>query len=157
MNRYLFDCGFRDTTASLGVFALRVMIGLMMLVGHGVPKIQGFSQMKDRFPVPNFFALSWMSPQVALVGCIIGEVVAASMIVLGIMTRPAAFLLGFTMVVAAFDVMGQAPWFVSPPKVFMAKELALLYLIPTIAIIFSGAGAYSLDAALYRDPKRRRW
>ena len=43
------------------------------------------------------------------------------------------------------------------PSAPIAKEPALLYLIPLIAIIFSGAGAYSLDAGLYREGKRRRW
>ena len=70
--------------------------------------------------------------------------------------RPAAFVLGFTMVVAAFDVLGSAPWFMGP-GVAAAKEPALLYLIPMIAIILSGAGAYSLDAGLYKEGKRRRW
>ena len=36
MKRFLFDCGTRDTTASLGIFALRVMIGLVM-TANGFP------------------------------------------------------------------------------------------------------------------------
>lgn len=156
MKKFLFDCGSRDVTASTGILALRLMIGLMMLVGHGIPKIQAFSQMKDNFPAPDFFPLKYMSPPVALVSAIGGEVVAAALIILGLATRPAAFVLGFTMVVAAFDVHGSAPWFMGP-GVAAAKEPALLYLIPMIAIILSGAGAYSLDAGLYKEGKRRRW
>jgi putative oxidoreductase len=85
------------------------------------------------------------------------EVVAALLIIVGLATRPAAFVLGMTMVVAAFDFHGSSPWFVKPPTVYDAKELALLYLIPMIALILTGGGAYSLDAGLYRDSKRRRW
>lgn len=156
MKKFLFDCGTRDATASIGILALRLMTGLMMLVGHGIPKIQAFSQMKEKFPVPDFFPLNYMSPPIALMAAIGGEVAAAALVILGLATRPAAFILGFTMVVAAFDVHGSAPWFMGP-GVTAAKEPALLYLIPMIAIILSGSGAYSLDAGLYKEGKRRRW
>ena len=156
MKKFFFDCGTRDATASLGLVSLRVMIGLMMLIGHGITKIQNFSAAKASFPVPDFFPLKYMSPSVSLMTCIGAEVVASALIIIGLATRPAAFILGFTMVVAAFSVHGSAPWFMGPTAP-ISKEPALLYLIPMIAIIFSGAGAYSLDAGLYREGKRRRW
>ena len=157
MKKFLFDCGTRDATASLGILVLRVLIGLMMLVGHGIPKIQNYATIKDRFYVPDFFPLSLMSSPVSLLAAIVAEVGASVLIILGVATRPAAFLLGFTMVVAVFGVKGSAPWFVSPPTVMDAKELGLLYLVPMIAIILSGAGAFSMDAALYKETRRRRW
>jgi uncharacterized membrane protein YphA (DoxX/SURF4 family) len=58
--------------------------------------------------------------------------------------------------VAAFQIHSGTPWFLGP-GVEAAKEPALLYLIPMIALIFSGAGAYSLDAGLYREKRSRRW
>lgn len=157
MKKFLFDCGTRDATASVGILALRVMIGLMMLIGHGIPKIQEYSARKDLFYVPDFFPLKYLSPPLSLMACIAAEVGAAALIILGLATRPAAFVLGFAMVVVAFGFHGSAPWFVKPPTVTDAKELGLLYLIPMIAIILSGAGAYSIDAGLYREGKRRRW
>ncbi len=156
MKKFFFDCGTRDATASIGILALRVMTGLMMLVGHGIPKLRQFETLKNEFPVPDFFPFSHMSHMVSLSSCLLGELLAAVLVILGFATRPAAFLLGFTMVVAAFNIMGTAPWFIGPGAP-MAKEPALLYLIPMIAIILSGAGAYSLDAGLYREGKRRRW
>jgi uncharacterized membrane protein YphA (DoxX/SURF4 family) len=60
------------------------------------------------------------------------------------------------MVVAAFSVMGNAPWFTGP-GVAAAKEPAILFLIPMIAIIMTGAGSISIDAAIYKDGRRRRW
>jgi len=156
MKKFFFDCGTRDTTASVALLALRVMIGLMMFIGHGLPKLQGFSSIKNWY-VPDFFPLHYMTPTVSLVATIIAELGASALIILGLATRPAAFLLGFTMVVAAFGVNADAPWFVSPPKVLIAKELALLYLIPMIAIILAGGGAFSMDAAIHKEGKRRRW
>lgn len=156
MKAFFFDCGTRDATASLGILVLRVCTGLMMVFGHGLPKLRNFDKVAEKFPVPDFFPLSYMSKQVSLGACITGELVAASLIVLGLATRPAAFLLGFTMVVAAFHVHGAAPWFMGP-GVDSAKEPALLYLIPCIALIFSGAGSYSIDSLLHQERRRRRW
>jgi len=154
MKKLLFDCGTRDSLAAPGLLFLRVSVGLMMLIGHGIPKIQKFGQMKDSFYVPDFFPLYFMSPMVSLIGLILAEVVAAAMIVLGLMTRPAAFILGFAMVVAAFGRHAADPWFFAGGP---AKELALMYVIPAIALILTGAGSYSLDAAIYKEGRRRRW
>ena len=157
MKKLLFDCGTRDATASLGILALRVMVGLMMLIGHGIPKISNYNARKEFFYVPDFFPLKWMSPPVSLMACIGAEVLASLFIVIGLATRPAAFVLGMCMVVAAFGAMGASPWFQSSPTLIETKELSLMYLIPMIAIILSGAGAWSLDATIYREGKRRRW
>lgn len=157
MKKFFFDCGTRDATASLGILALRVLIGLMMLIGHGIPKIQDFATRKELFYVPDFFPLKYMSPTISLLAAITAEVLASALIILGFATRPAAFFLGLSMVIAVFGFHESAPWFVKPPTILEAKELGLLYLIPMIAIILSGAGAFSLDAVLYKGAKRRRW
>lgn len=157
MKKFLFDCGTRDATASLGILALRVMVGLMMLIGHGIPKIQNFASRKDFFYVPELFPFNFMTPSMALIACIAAEVVAAVLIIIGLATRPAAFVLGFCMVVAAFGAMGPAPWFQSTPTLVETKELSIMFLIPMVAVILSGAGGYSLDAAICKDSKRRRW
>lgn len=157
MKKFFFDCGTRDATASLGILALRVMVGLMMFIGHGLPKIENFATRKEFFYVPDFFPLSLMNPSVSLMACIGAEVVAAWLIVIGFATRSAAFVLGFCMVIAAFGALGAAPWFLRSPTLVETKELSLMYLIPMVAIILSGAGGYSLDALMSKDTKRRRW
>ena len=157
MKKFFFDCGTRDATASLGFLALRVMVGLMMFVGHGVPKIQNYAAYKKAFYVPDVFPLSLMSHSTSLIACISGEAVASMLIIFGFATRPAAFILGFCMVVAAFGVHGSAPWFQASATPIATKELAVMYLIPMIVIILAGAGAYSFDAGIYKDSRRRRW
>lgn len=157
MKKFFFDCGTRDATASIGLLALRVMVGMMMLIGHGIPKIQGYAARKDFFYVPDLFPFKFMTPPMALIACIGAEVLAAALIIIGFSTRPAAFVLGFCMVIAAFGAMGATPWFQSTPTLVETKELSIMYLIPMIAIILSGAGGYSLDAALCKESKRRRW
>jgi putative oxidoreductase len=155
MKKFFFDCGTRDATASLGIVVLRVLVGLMMLVGHGIPNIENFAARKEFFYVPDFLPATWSS--MSLMACIGAEVIATTFLIIGFATRPAAFILGFTMVVAAFGALGAAPWFQTSPTLVETKELSIMFLIPMISIILSGAGAYSLDALFYKDTKRRRW
>ena len=155
MKRILFDCGTRDATASLGMLLLRVCIGLMMLIGHGWGKVENFARLKDGFPVPQFFPLQYMSPPVSLIATITAEVVFAGLLIMGVMTRISAFVLGFTMVVAAFSINASQPFFYSPPDALKAKELAVMYLIPCMTILLAGGGSYSLDALLHKEGRRR--
>jgi putative oxidoreductase len=157
MKKLFFDCGTRDATASLGILSLRVLVGLMMFIGHGLPKIQNFATRKEFFYVPDFFPFKFITPPVSLMLCIGAEVGAAVLLIIGLATRPAAFALGFAMVVAAFGALGNAPWFLTSPTLVETKELSVMYLIPMVAIILSGAGSYSLDSILHKEDKRRRW
>jgi len=155
MKKFLFDCGTRDATASLGLLVLRVGIGLLMFLGHGLEKIEKFGDMKDGFPVPDFFPLKYMSPPVSLMATIGAEVVCAVLIIFGLATRPAAFILAFTMTVAAFGISASGTWF--DPGGIGPKEAGVLYLIPAIAILLAGAGQYSIDAAILKEGRRKRW
>jgi len=81
------------------------------------------------------------------------EAGASALLVLGLLTRPAAFLVGFAMVVAAFQVHAADPFFMAGGA---AKEPAILYLIPCLVLILTGAGNFSLDSLVFKE-KRRRW
>jgi putative oxidoreductase len=154
MKKLFFDCGTRDPAASAGLFLLRAGTGLMMLIGHGIPKIQHFAMLKDHWTIPHIWPLSHMSEPISLMATISAEVLASAMIVFGLMTRPAAFVFGFAMVVAAFQVGGEAPWFLGT-GVTAAKEPALLYLLPACVLILTGAGTWSFDAGIFKDKRRR--
>lgn len=155
MKQFLFACGTRDTTASVGILALRLSFGLMMLLGHGLPKLQNFQKIIENkaFYTPDFFPLNWMSMPVSLGAAIVAELGCAALIIIGLSTRWAAFILGFTMVVAAFAVLNDAMWFFQPGSGKPFKELALLYLVAMIALILTGPGRFSIDALI--DKPRR--
>ncbi|MDX1681445.1 MAG: DoxX family protein, partial [Akkermansiaceae bacterium] len=101
-----------------------------------------------------FFPLNWMSVHVSLGATIAAELCCAALIILGLGTRLAAFVLGFTMVVAAFVVKADKSFFISPP-VYDAKEPALLYLAAMIVLIIIGAGRFSLDAIIGKDRRSK--
>ncbi len=149
MKKFLFDCGTRDALASIGILVLRASAGLMMLLGHGLPKLQKFDQLKDGWFRPDWFPLQYMSHPVSLIATLGAEIGAAALLVLGLATRPAAFIFSFAMVVAAFDMHAADP--------FAKKELALIYLLAGVVVIITGAGSFSMDAVLLKESKRRRW
>ncbi len=152
MRRFLFDCGTREPVASTGLLVLRLGFGLLMAIGHGWDKLQRFDQLKAAWEVPALPPLSFMSSPVSLVATIVAELGCAGLLVLGLATRPAAFVLGFAMVVAAFQVHGGGPLFLPAPG---AKEPAILYLLACLTLIVTGAGAWSADRLLYRERKKR--
>ncbi len=79
------------------------------------------------FPQPALFA--WAAA--------ISEFVAALAVTLGIYTRVSAFLVAFTMFVAAFMQHGSDP--------FEKRELALVYFVLFLGLVFSGGGRLTID------------
>jgi len=154
MKRFFFDCGTRDPLASTGLLVMRVGFGLMMLLGHGLPKLQNYQTFLEKWTIaPAIWPLSKMSMPMSLMSAIGAELFASGLIVLGLMTRPAAFVLGFAMCVAAFQVHGADPVFsMGGPS----KEMAVLYLLPAFILIITGAGQFSLDAVIPTDRRKRR-
>ncbi|WP_411768741.1 DoxX family protein [Winogradskyella sp. A3E31] len=114
----------------LGLLILRLGFGGMMLT-HGIPKLQRLSD-PTSFPDPI-----GVGPTASLILCLIGEVVAPVLIVLGLKTKLAAIPAALTMAVAAFIVHGSDP--------LARKEMALLYLFVFVVLFFTGAGKYSVD------------
>lgn len=155
MKKFFFDCGTRDPLASAGIFVMRASFGLMMLIGHGLDKWKHYGTYLPQWNIaPAIWPLSKMSMPMSLMATIGAEFFAAAFIVLGFMTRPAAFVFGFAMCVAAFQVLGSAPFFSNDGG--PAKEMAVLYLIPAFILIITGGGQWSLDALVATDKRRRR-
>ncbi len=123
----------RSQLTSVGLLILRLYAGGMMFFAHGLGKFQSFGEKSSMFPDP----LGVGSP--LSMGMAIGaEVFCSLAIILGLATRAAALPLIVTMLVAAFIIHGDDPW--------AKKEFALMHLLPYLVLLFTGAGAYSLDA-----------
>ena len=130
----------KESFNSIGLSLLRISIGLFMLVGHGWPKLMGFSEKVDTFPDPL-----GMGTQLSLIAAIGAEVGCSLLLVLGLGTRIAAIPLAFTMLVALFFVHSADPW--------ATKEKAAVYLAVYATLILAGGGCFSLD---HRIRARRR-
>src|SRR5262245_43087488 len=139
----LFSPGAHGRSASLGLLMLRWGAGGMMIAGHGWGKLISFSQQSVGFPEPLGIG---HAPSMA--GTVGAEVVCAALVMVGLATRLAALPLVFTMAVAGFLVNAGQPW--------GEKELAAIYLVPFLALVFTGPGEFSIDAEIAGGPSPGR-
>ncbi|MCK0197975.1 DoxX family protein [Ancylobacter sp. 6x-1] len=114
---------------------LRIAAGLLLLQ-HGCTKILGF-------PTTQMTGVS-LSSMPGLAGII--ELVGGILLVLGLFTRPAAFLVSGMTAVAYFMVHAPQSFF----PIINGGELAALYCFVFFYIFFAGPGPWSVDAAMRR-------
>lgn len=126
-----------------GLFLLRAAVGGMMLIGHGLGKLQGFPAAGAEFPDPL-----GVGNQLSYYLALSGEVLFPALLILGLFTRLSAIPSAITMAVAAFIVHGPHPFFMNPDG--PSKELAVMYLIGFVAVALLGPGKWSLDSLLFR-------
>ena len=84
--------------------------------------------------LPSFFAY----------GVYLGEVIAPIMLIVGYQVRIASILIAVTMVVAIFMVHSGDIFAITQHGAW-AIELQMFYILASIAILFQGAGKYSID------------
>ncbi|MEG1209683.1 MAG: DoxX family protein [Leclercia sp.] len=124
------------TCDDLGKLLLRLAVGGLMLF-HGMHKaidgVGGIAGMLASKGLPGFIAY----------GVLIGEVVAPILIILGILTRPSALVLAFTMVVA-WLMVGTGKTFALDAVGAWAIESLVYFFVGALAVAFLGAGRYSL-------------
>lgn len=135
--RILFSNEVNSTVASCGLLLLRVSIGGMMLLLHGLPKLIHFQGELLRIEDP--FGLG---AHTTLVLTTLQEIGLSSLLIIGLATRLAALPLAFTMVIAGFIVHGD--WSVEQ------RQFIFLYLIAFLTIALAGPGRLSLDDWLKR-------
>lgn len=116
---------------------LRIITGLIFLA-HGTQKFLNF-------PVGEMAGAGWALDNLGAVAGII-ELVAGGLLVLGLFTRPAAFLASGTMAVAY--------WYAHAPQNFFpvnnAGDAAILYCFVFLYLFFAGPGPFSMDEAMDR-------
>lgn len=124
------------THEDFGKFLLRPAVGGLMLF-HGLHKlfagIDGISGMLIAKGLPGFIAY----------GVLVGEVIAPCLIILGILTRPAALVLAFTMIVAWLMVGMNETWALDKTGAWAIESLVYFF-IGALAVAFLGAGRFSV-------------
>lgn len=130
----ILNLSFIPQSSSFGLLVLRASLGLSMLVLHGYDKLTHFSAKAGSFP-----ALFGMPPNVNLGLAVFAEFFCSILLVLGFLTRFAALMLAITMAVAFFMAHKGA---LSGPG---SGELALVYLVGYVTLLFTGAGRLSVD------------
>jgi putative oxidoreductase len=114
---------------------LRIGVGLLYLE-HGTAKLFGF---------PHVAAYTHLPPLILAAGII--ETVGSILLILGLFTRPAAFIMSGEMAVAYFMVFAPKSFF---PVLNHGFGL-ILYCFIFFYIFVAGPGPWSLDAVLGLD------
>ncbi|MCC6620834.1 MAG: DoxX family protein [Deltaproteobacteria bacterium] len=133
--------GTSPVAADLGLLVMRLWLGGVMFVAHGVGKWGKL----DSFAA-GLEARGYPIPEVMAVLAALAESVGSLFVALGLLTRPAALTLLTTMLVAALVQHAPDPW--------GKKELPLTFAVMALALVVAGAGRFSLDHLLHRRLQR---
>ncbi len=112
---------------------LRIVSGLLFLQ-HGTGKLLKFPQV-PMFQKTELLSLSGIGGAIELIGGVL--------LVIGLFTRPVAFILSGEMAVAYFYAHAARHW----APIVNGGELAVLYCFVFLFLAFAGGGAWSLDEA----------
>lgn len=132
---------FISSATNTGLLILRIGIGIMFIL-HGIPKLAGGPATWD-----------FLGSQMDIIGVGLGatfwgfmaalsESLGGLLLILGLFTRPAAFLMLFTMFMATLMHLTNGDGLKGASH---AIELGIVFL----AVILTGAGRFSLDHLIF--------
>ena len=125
---------FLDANSPRMLSVLR-FVSALIFFAHGTQKVLWFPVSEMHPPVGSIF---WIAGVLELVG--------GALLMLGLFTRPVAFVLSGLMAVAYW--MAHAPQSIYPA--LNGGDAAILYCFAFLYFVFAGGGAWSLDAVLFR-------
>jgi putative oxidoreductase len=132
-----------DRYTPYALAALRIVTALI-LMEHGTQKLFGF-------PAPP---QSGQPPLISLLGAGgVMEFAGGLLILVGLFTRPVAFLLAGEMAVAYWTF--HAPRSLYP--VLNGGDAAILYCFVFLLLVFTGPGAWSIDEMRGKTRRRHAW
>jgi putative oxidoreductase len=135
MKNFLFSV--KSFSLDFGLLVMRVSLGLVLLLNHGLPKFINYGTMSQRFFDPIGFG-----PATALALSTFAELFCAGLVILGFFTRLSTFVILINFSVAFFGFHYFDP--------FAKKELAFLFLMMFFTLFILGPGRISIDSAINR-------
>ena len=133
----LFSIKTSETSFTVGTLILRVGLGTLMMVNHGLNKLMNYGDSASKFADP--FGIS---PEVSLALTVFAEFFCAAFLIIGLFTRLAAIPLIIAMSVALF--------YSHNGEIFGDGKGAAIFLIGFVAIFCLGPGKASLDRFIAR-------
>jgi putative oxidoreductase len=136
----LLSTRYSETGFSIAVFLLRIVSGGLM-IPHGYDKLKNFSTYASGFTDPFHLGGS-----LSLSLSIFAEFFCAILLVFGLLTRLATLPLIVNMAVAIIVVhKGDLLFYIENGHIYGTAEQATLYMGIFMALLFTGAGKFSLD------------
>jgi len=118
------------------VLSILRIVAALLFFEHGTAKLLGFPPSDHS---PEVLSLSWIAGALELVG--------GALLIVGLFTRPVAFILSGEMAFAYW--MAHAPR--SPFPLVNGGDSAILYCFVFLYLAFAGGGPWSLDALRRRE------
>jgi putative oxidoreductase len=120
------------------VLSVLRIVAALLFFEHGTAKLLGFPPSDHS---PEVLSLSWIAGALELVG--------GALLIVGLFTRPVAFIVSGEMAVAYW--MAHAPRSAFP--LVNDGDSAILYCFVFLYLAFAGGGPWSLDALWRRESK----
>ena len=133
--RKLLSTSYSDTAFNFALLVQRVVTGLLLLIGHGLPKISNFSELSASFYDP--FHIGHRS---TLILVILAELFCSMLLVLGLFTRIVAFIIVLDLSIAVFIYHHGQP--------LKNVDLGAIYLTSAFTIMIVGPGRVSVDGMM---------
>jgi putative oxidoreductase len=133
--RKLLSTAYSDGAFNFALLVQRVVTGLLLLMGHGLPKISNFHELSHSFYDPLR-----IGHRLSLILVILAELFCSMFIVLGLFTRIAAFIIVINLSIAVFVAQYGQP--------LKSVELGALYLTSVFTIMILGPGRVSVDGMM---------
>lgn len=132
MKKFL-QLSFLPESPDLGLFVMRVMIGISLFRLHGIEKITNFSGMLSHFPDPLHIG---SAP--GLIFAMLSDSICSLLIILGLFTRMASLIIVINLLVVFIFMHNFS---------FMQEhaQLVYVYLAGFLAILAAGPGKISVD------------
>ncbi len=124
----------------LALLVLRLFVGGLMLL-HGIHKIsQGFD---DGLTNIELMLTEQGLPEALAIGVYVGEILAPILLILGVLVRPAALIVGFTMLMSIWLAYG-SDLFATNGHGGSIIEVNLLYFAGSLALALAGGGRIAI-------------
>jgi putative oxidoreductase len=146
MNILLTAASKTESDSSLSLLILRITIAIVFMA-HGSQKLfswfggyglEGTGQWMESIGLSPGYLMALLAGS--------GEFFGGLLLLFGLLTRASSLVLAITMFVAIFSVHFANGFFMSAN----GYEFAFVLLGASVALMFSGAGKYSLDARLLK-------
>jgi putative oxidoreductase len=121
------------------VLSVLRIVAALLFMEHGLMKV-------FHFPIPQPGAPDPLPPMLLAAAWL--EILGGALILLGLFTRPAAFILSGEMAVAYFLAHAPQGFYPAVNK----GEAAILYCFLFLYLVFAGPGEWSVDAQVRKRP-----
>jgi putative oxidoreductase len=133
--RKLLSTAYSDGAFNFALLVQRVATGLLLLIGHGLPKISSFNELSASFYDPLR-----IGHRLSLILVILAELFCSMFLILGLFTRIAALIIVINLSVAVFIVHHGMP--------LKNVELGAIFLTSVFTILILGPGRVSVDGMM---------